>query len=140
MTKVQSLPKAQPVGGIGGRKQTSREIRRMLAMEGQPRVPRSKTGTPAHILQWKQEAAVKKHLQKMPTVWLADQLNEKRETSVSTPLYRLAGTFANVWDLSQARRAELLAVPGVGPKGLAHLQEYLEKFQVQLKWDEPSGD
>lgn len=125
-----------------GRLMGAREIRRRLGSAtsaGRP-VKASGTGTPSHFQQWKLDADVKKHLRKMTVSWLAEQVQKsdksKAGAAVSTPLFKLATVYANVWDLSQARWADLIAVPGVGDRGLKHLQKYLEGHEVKLRWND----
>ena len=145
MTKVQSLPKAQPPGGFSPGTGTSREIRRLMGQRtssGRPTKIRSgKVGGAARLDKWRHESKVKKHLQALTVSWLAEQVHKATDggPKLSGPLYKLASAYANVWDLSQAARADLLKVPGVGAVGLLRVEEYLTSHQVELKWGE-DGD
>jgi hypothetical protein len=146
VTKKRGLPRAEPPGGLkiangSAAPPTSRQIQRvMMGGANAGRGTGKPTGTTSHFAKWKEDAAVRKHLQDMSTTWLAEQLHAKEEFKLSGTLHKLSTGFPNVWRMSQARRADLLEVAGVGPVGLDRLKEYLEKFQVALKWDEPRGD
>lgn len=111
---------------------SERAIRRAFTF---PESKRTKTGQSAHFLKWKQDAAVKKHLQRMTVSWLAEAVQTKEGTKLSAPFFKLAAAYANVWDLSQAKRADLLNVPGLGAIGLGKVEEYLKSRNVELAWD-----
>lgn len=100
---------------------------------------RAKTGQPAHFVAWKREGEIKRHLEKMRVAWLVAQLEirgaEERAIAKTLNLIGDNSDIHNVWRLSRASRSELLNIPGVGPKGLEKLGEYLTKHQVTLAWD-----
>lgn len=114
-------------------RRTRRLVQRLIPGADGARATGRATGRPAHFSDWKRQAEVKRHLQKMKTSWLAEQLQAQRHGAAPV-LFLLAKPFPNVWALSQATREAILAVPGVGPKRLRKLQEYLEEHQVKIVW------
>lgn len=97
-----------------------------------PRVGR-RTGTTTHFAAWKAEGKVKSILQKTRTAQLADYMEGNDKAASGFALLYLAG-FRNVWDLSQAKRADLLAAKGVGIATLGHVEDYLKAQSVALAW------
>lgn len=93
----------------------------------------TRTGTTAHFAAWKAEGQVKSILQKTKTATLADSIEGDDRTASGFALLYLAG-FKNVWDVSQAKRADLLAAKGVGLVTLGHVQDYLKARNVALAW------
>lgn len=120
-----------------GREAMNRRELRALKQTGK-RTSRPRTGQPAHFVAWKRDAEIRKHLQKMRVAWLAAQLETKSadERALAKTLIAIGDSteLHNIWDLSRAARSTLLGVPGVGPKTLDKLGEYLLRHQVPLAW------
>lgn len=127
--KLMKRPAETPNAPAG--KVSERAMRRAFTF---PESARTKTGQPTHFLKWKQDAAVKKHLQKMTVSWLAEAVQTNVNPRLAAPLFKLAPHYANVWLLSQAERADLLKIPGVGETGLKNLGKYMAEKQVSLVW------
>jgi len=142
------MKRARPVETVnkGGKKLGSREISRRL-MPNVGHVARVGTGTSSHFAQWKRESPtggwkerkkVEKHLRNMSAVWLAEQLDAKggaENLAMGRTLRKLAPSYPNMLVVSQAKRVDLLAVPGVGKRGIEKLGEYLLAHNVTLGWD-----
>jgi hypothetical protein len=93
----------------------------------------NRTGTSPHFERWKAEGRIKSALQKLKTGTLADEIVGNDKAASGFALLFLAG-FKTVWDVSQAKRADLLAARGVGIATLGHVEDYLKAKQVDLKW------
>lgn len=114
---------------------TLRNVHQVLAI-GPRAHRRRKTGRTAHFTAWLAEQAVRSHLQKMHTTWLADRLEEKADAKLAAVLRSLAdGGYRSVLSIAEASRTDLLAVKGVGRVGLRKLHEYLSKHQVPMSWE-----
>lgn len=88
--------------------------------------PRSKTGSPDWFRSMKVRAAVKESLTKIN---LAD--TGMRDAWLNG----LAGIgVTNVWQLSQAKREDLLKAKGIGPKALSDLRAMMIKQSVPVAW------
>jgi hypothetical protein len=92
-----------------------------------------RTGTTPHFAQWKAEGKVKSALQKLKTDRLADDISGADKAASGFALLYLAG-FKNVWQIAQAKRADLLDAKGVGIAMLGHVEDYLAARNVQLSW------
>lgn len=110
---------------------STRQIHRSGA---RPEATRAGTGQPAHFLKWKQDAAVKNHLQRMKVTWLAERVAAAGDLKISNTLHKLAVRYRNVWQLSQADRTDVLATLGVGPASLDKVEAYLTEHKVPLRW------
>lgn len=107
------------------------------------RNPQPKTGRPAHFDEWRKQAAVKKQLEKITVLKLAEKLaTQDGQTKLASAMFRLvSGTRDHyrqkemtVWGLSQLSREYLLGVPGFGRDSLKLIEAYLNQHNVPLVW------
>lgn len=91
-----------------------------------------KSGTPAHVTAWRQEAEVKKHLKTVTLTLLAEKVEDK---PTAKAFLLLSSQYANAWELSRAKREEVLAVPGVGRSVAGKAHAYLVGFNVPMAWE-----
>lgn len=94
--------------------------------------PRSKTGSPDWFRSMKVRAAVKATLEKVPTVHAWPGPHDGEPASELEALS--AAGFKTVWDLSQAKREDLLAVKGIGPAKLKKIRAALVSRSVPVAW------
>ena len=113
---------------IPNRRELRRSRRSHYAPVGKRRYdkPRSRTGSPDWFRSMKVRAAIKEQLSR---IRLAD--TGMRDTHV-LGLAEIGVT--NVWQLSQADRAELLKAKGIGPKALRDLRAMMVKQNVPVAW------
>jgi hypothetical protein len=93
-----------------------------------------RTGTTPHFEAWKAEGKIKSLLQRTKTAAIADSLPSRENGAAAGFALLSVGGFKNVWDVSQATTADLLAVRGVGPGRLAYVEDYLNSKGVKLAW------
>lgn len=89
------------------------------------------TGTTAHFRAWMADLSVRSAMERLKLNALA----ESAESKVAGPLAMLyVGGFKSVWDVARADVNALLAVRGIGPAGLDHVETYLKARNVKLAW------
>jgi hypothetical protein len=93
-----------------------------------------RTGTTPHFEAWKAEGQLKSILQKTKTAAIADSLPSAEHNAASGFALLSVGGFKNVWDVSQASTADLLAVRGIGIVRLGFIEDYLKARGVALAW------
>ncbi len=91
-----------------------------------------RTGTPKHVAQWHHEAQVRRMLSAIPTTDLVIRL--ELDGPMAKSVASIATLCPTVWDLTQEKRKNLLALPGVGPKTLASLKQKLAMVNVTTRW------
>jgi hypothetical protein len=94
--------------------------------------PRSRTGAPDWFRSMKAKAAVKAALEKILTVHAYAGPHDGEPAAELEALS--AGGFKTVWDLSQAKREDLLAVKGIGPVKLKKIRAELVRRSVPTAW------
>lgn len=96
------------------------------------RVPSGRgTGTSPHFATWMAEAKMTKALRDAKTSWVANHPQPK----VAAAFELVAKDYPTIWDLAHATRADLLAVPGVGPVNLGRIHAYLIANRVSPSWE-----
>lgn len=93
-----------------------------------------RTGTTPHFARWKAEGRIKSLLQRTKTVAVAESLPDKANGVASGFALLAVGGYRNLWQVSQADLADLLAVKGIGPARLKFVESYLSSKGVQLNW------
>lgn len=88
--------------------------------------PRNKTGQPDWFRSMKVRAAIKESLTGIP-------LGKTGMRPAWVTALADIGV-ANVWELSQAKREDLLKAKGIGPKALADLRAMMVKQSVPVAW------
>jgi hypothetical protein len=68
---------------------------------------------------------VKKMLRQIPTAAMVEECPE---------VAYLCPDFPNLWALSEANRATLLAIPGMGEKRLLKIQDALAQRNISVRW------
>lgn len=91
-----------------------------------------RTGRTKHFELWMADLQMKSALQRTTLASLADRHDVASAASVYALLY--VGGFKSVWTLTQATRRDLLAVKGVGPKGLDLVKADLASRRVAVRW------
>lgn len=93
---------------------------------------RARTGRPKHFNQWILEGQAKKVLGRIST----EEWFKQDSVPVGKAATVLQEQFPTVWDLSSAKRADLLALKGVGAGTLIKLQVALVRRTVTPSWAE----
>lgn len=106
----------------------NRAERRVL---NDPFSKRSRTVQPAHFKAWTAGRAAWNYLRGVKTLRLAEA---EELSGMPKAIGALAEKFKNLWALSQADRAEVLATPSVGPRSAAKLEAYLAERNIPLAW------
>lgn len=89
------------------------------------------TGTTAHFRMWMADLNIRSAMERLKLNHLA----ENAESKVAGPFALLyVGGFKSVWDVARADVSALLAVRGIGPVSLEHVETYLKARNVKLAW------
>jgi hypothetical protein len=91
-----------------------------------------RTGTTPHFAMWMADLAMKSALQRTKTLALAEAAKEP-QTGAAYAMAAKAG-YRNVFDLSRASEADLLAIRGMGPVRLRTLKADLATNNVAVMW------
>lgn len=94
----------------------------------------TRTGTTQHFSAWMADLQAKSALQKMKLNQIADSVGDQKVAAAFALLY--VGGIKNVWQLTQAKFADLMAVNGIGVKRLDLVAGYLKSKSVKCGWAE----
>jgi hypothetical protein len=90
-----------------------------------------RTGTTPHFTMWMADLAMKSALQRTKTLALAEAAKDPQTGAA----YAMAARrYRNVFDLSHADEADLLAIKGMGPVRLRALKADLASHNVAVVW------
>lgn len=89
------------------------------------------TGTTPHFKAWKQEVQIKKALMGIRTSEVAEK---HPQIKVSQAFGLVAEKYPNLYLLSQARKSDIIALPGVGPATVGRIYAYLTANNVKTSW------
>ncbi len=92
-----------------------------------------RTGTTPHFAMWMQDLKMKSALQNITIASLADRQSDLALAGAYKAIQR-HGHFRNVWELTQATKAQLHDTPGLGPKRIAAIKADLASRHVAVKW------
>lgn len=95
----------------------------------------NRTGQPAQFKEWKAAGEAKRFLSAQRT-FLISQARGFSEGIDLIRISTIAEHYPNWLALSQARRADLLKLPGIGPATLKRLQTYLMAHNLTPAWAE----
>jgi hypothetical protein len=116
-----------------GRKSSAVGIRHIIKLGRFSRVRSGRrTGTTPHFKMWMADLNIRKALEGTTLLSLADR--ETDPVLINSYLLLRAGGIKNVFQLTQAKQHNLLAIKGIGPKKLEHVKADLAKHQVAVSW------